>query len=245
MHDPFDISTIVFALLAIFVVWKLRSVLGSRTGNERPPSDPFQRSGRGEPRPGPAPGDGKVIPLPGTVRDPVPITPPDAGKTKSSDRWTSYAEPGSKVWEGLDAIAAVEPAFDPEHFLAGAKAAYEMIVVAFAAGDRQTLRSLLAKDVLDSFEGAITQREERGEKIETTLVSIDKATIDDAQLRGRTAQISVRFCSKLITATKDRSGKIIEGSPDTVVDMVDVWTFAHDAGARDPNWKLVATGPGH
>ena len=149
------------------------------------------------------------------------------------------------MWDGLDAIATVEPQFDPEHFLAGAKAAYEMIVVAFAAGDRQTLRSLLAKDVLDSFEGAISQREERGEKIETTLVSIDKASIDDAQLRGRMAQISVRFCSKLITATRDRSGKIIEGSPDTVVDMVDVWTFAHEAGTRDPNWKLVATGPGH
>jgi predicted lipid-binding transport protein (Tim44 family) len=243
MHNPFDISTIVFALLAIFVVWKLRSVLGSRTGHERPPSDPFQRSGPGEVRPGPASGDAKVIPLPGTVREPVAVASPDAGPTKSN-RWTSYAEPDSKVWDGLDAIATAEPQFDPEHFLAGAKAAYEMIVVAFAGGDRQTLRSLLAKDVLDSFEGAISQREKRGEKIETTLVSIDKANIDDAQLRGRTAQISVRFCSKLITATRDQAGKIIEGSPDTVVDMVDVWTFAHEAGARDPNWKLVATGPG-
>jgi predicted lipid-binding transport protein (Tim44 family) len=245
MHEPLDVSTIVFALLAIFVVWKLRSVLGSRTGHERPPSDPFQRSGRGETRPGPAPGDGKVIPLPGALRDPVATPSPPGAAAAKSDRWTSYAEPDSKVWDGLDAIASVDPAFDPEHFLTGAKAAYEMIVVAFAAGDRQTLRSLLAKDVLDSFEGAISQREERGEKIETTLVSIDKSNIDDAQLRGRTAQISVRFCSKLITATRDSAGKIIEGSPDTVVDMVDIWTFAHDAGTRDPNWKLVATGPGH
>ena len=120
-----------------------------------------------------------------------------------------------------------------------------MIVVAFAAGDRQTLRSLLAKEVLDSFEGAITQREKSGEKVETTVVSIDKAAIDDAQLRGCTAQISVRFSSKLITATRDRTGNIIEGSADTVVDMVDVWTFAHEVRPRDPNWKLVATGPGH
>jgi predicted lipid-binding transport protein (Tim44 family) len=244
MHEPLDVSTIVFALLAIFVVWKLRSVLGSRTGHERPPTDPFQRTGRRETRPGPASGDGKVIPLPGALRDPVAPSSSGAAAAKA-DRWTSYAEPDSKVWEGLDAIASVDPAFDPEHFLTGAKAAYEMIVVAFAAGDRQTLRSLLAKDVLDSFEGAISQREERGEKVETTLVSIDKSSIDDAQLRGRTAQISVRFCSKLITATHDSAGKIIEGSPDTVVDMVDVWTFARDAGTRDPNWKLVATGPGH
>jgi predicted lipid-binding transport protein (Tim44 family) len=161
------------------------------------------------------------------------------------NRWSTYAEPDSKIWDGLDAIAAAEPSFDPEHFLSGAKAAYEMIVVAFAAGDRQTLHSLLAKDVLDSFEGAISQREKRGEKIETTLVSIDKANIEDAQLRSNTAQISVRFSSKLITVTHDRNGKIIDGSPDTVVDMVDIWTFAHETGARDPNWKLVATGPGH
>lgn len=243
MHDSFDVSTIILALLAIFVVWKLRSVLGSRTGNERPPTDPFQRPGPPEMRPGPLPGEGKVIPLPGVAREPVTATP-DASASQAN-RWASYAEPDSKVWAGLDAIANVDPQFDPEHFLAGAKGAYEMIVTAFAAGDRQTLQSLLAKDVLDSFEGAIAQREAHGEKVETTLVSIDKAAIDDAQLRARTAQISVRFASKLITATRDSSGKIIDGSPDTVVDMVDVWTFAREAGAQNPNWKLVATGPGH
>jgi predicted lipid-binding transport protein (Tim44 family) len=244
MHDPFDVSTIIFALLAIFVVWKLRSVLGSRTGNEKPPYDPFHRSGRGEVRPGtPAPGEGKVIPLPGVARPAAADTP--TAPTAKPDRWSNYAEPDSKIWEGLDAIAAAESGFDPEHFLAGAKTAYEMIVVAFAAGDRATLRSLLAKEVLESFEGAISQREERGEKVETTVVSIDKASIDDVQLRGSTAQISVRFASKLITATRDRTGDIIEGSADTVVDMTDVWTFAHEMRSRDPNWKLVATGPGH
>ena len=237
MHDPFDASTIIFAVLAIFVVWKLRSVLGSRTGTEKPPYDPFQRSSR-DVRPGPLPGDGKIIPLPGVARDPPASAP-------RPDRWSAYAEPDSKVWQGLDAVAAAEPGFDPDHFLTGAKTAYEMIVVAFAAGDRQTLRSLLGKEVLDSFEGAITQRETRGEKVETTIVSIDKAGIDDVQLRGTNAQICVRFASKLITATRDRAGAIIEGSADSVVDMVDIWTFAHELGNRDPNWKLVATGPGH
>jgi predicted lipid-binding transport protein (Tim44 family) len=99
--------------------------------------------------------------------------------------------------------------------------------------------------VLDSFESAITQREDRGEKVETTIVSIDKANIEGAELRAPTAQISVRFASKLISATHDRAGKIIEGSADSAVDMVDVWTFAHEVGSRDPNWKLVATGAGH
>ncbi|HWG05239.1 MAG TPA: Tim44/TimA family putative adaptor protein [Beijerinckiaceae bacterium] len=243
MHDSFDASTIIFAVLALVVLWKLRSVLGSRTGNEKPPFNPFQRSGR-DARPGPPAGDGKIITLPGTAPNAFGATPPDAA-SQGAARWSSYAEPDSKVWKGLDAIAAAQPDFDAEHFLSGAKTAYEMIVVAFAAGDRQTLRSLLGQEVLDSFESAIAQHEAQGEKVETTVVSIDKAGIDDAQMRGTTAQIAVRFASKLISATRDRAGKIIEGSADGVVDMVDLWTFARDARSRDPNWKLVATGPGH
>jgi predicted lipid-binding transport protein (Tim44 family) len=138
-----------------------------------------------------------------------------------------------------------QPSFDVKAFLDGSKSAYEMIVTAFAAGDRATLRNLLAKDVLDSFQHAIGDREAMGEKVETTFVSIDKATIEDAALRGNTAQIAVKFLSKLITATRDRSGAIVEGNPERVVDMVDIWTFAREVTARDPNWKLVATDSGH
>jgi predicted lipid-binding transport protein (Tim44 family) len=127
----------------------------------------------------------------------------------------------------------------------GARAAYEMIVGAFARGDRESLRSLLAPDVFESFSAAIGAREAQGETVETTFVSIDKVTIAAAHLRDGAAQITVRFASRLITLTRDRSGAIVDGGVDRIVDVVDVWTFARQAGARDPNWKLVATEAAH
>jgi predicted lipid-binding transport protein (Tim44 family) len=237
MHEPFDPTTIIFALLAIFVLWKLRSVLGSRTGHEKqPPADPFPR------RPSPSSAnDDKIVRLPGA--DPEqrrgPPPQPDAA------RWDGFAEPGSKVALGFDAISAADPKFSPSAFLAGAKAAYEMIVMAYAAGDRDTLRSLLHDDVYESFSSAITQRESREQTMDTTLVSIDSAAFDSAALRGRLAQITMRFAAKLITATHDRAGELIEGNPDKVVDIIDIWTFARDVDSRNPNWKLVATQTGH
>ena len=138
-------------------------------------------------------------------------------------------------------IAAIDPNFNGQTFLSGAKAAYELIVVAFAAGDRQTLRPLLAKDVMESFDAAIAAREKSGEKVETTFVSIDRSSLEDAQLRPDAVQIAVRFHSKLITATRDAAGKIVEGDPEKVADVIDIWTFARDPRSRDPNWKLVAT----
>jgi len=139
---------------------------------------------------------------------------------------------------------AVDGSFDVKHFLAGARAAYEMIVTAFAAGDRRTLRGLLSREVYDGFEAAIRERESRGEIVETRFVSIDKADITGAELRGRAAQITVRFVSQLVSVTHHRSGAVIEGSPDKVTDVTDVWTFARDVVSRDPNWKLVATEAG-
>jgi predicted lipid-binding transport protein (Tim44 family) len=236
-----DVTTIIFAILAIFVVWKLRSVLGTRTGAERPPRDPFNRAARGELKPEPAPYNKEPIRLPGGAAEPPAAEAPEP----AVDRWAGVAEPGSKAAAGLDAIAQAQPSFDAKAFLEGAKGAYEMIVTAFAAGDRATLRNLLAKDVFDSFQQAIADRETRGEKVETTFVSIDKATIEDAALRGDTAQIAVKFQSKLITATRDKAGVIIDGNAERVVDMIDIWTFARDVSARDPNWKLVATDSGH
>lgn len=233
MPDLLDPSTIIFALLAIFVLWKLRSVLGTRTGNEKPPpASPFFRRTIGT-------NDNKVVPLPGAAPPPVPSQSPNA------DRWKAYAEPGSKIAAGLDAIIAASPGFALDPFVAGAKAAYEMIVTAFASGDRQTLQNLLDKDVLDSFTAAIDAREGRGESMTTQVVSIDKVTIEDAGMRDRLAQITLRFASKLISATHDKSGALIDGNPDKSVDMIDIWTFARDVSSRDPNWKLIATQTGH
>jgi predicted lipid-binding transport protein (Tim44 family) len=241
MQDAFDITTLIFLGLAVFVIWRLRSVLGQKTGREQPPLDPFSRR---EPPVAPrnaAPEGDNVVRLPGAAPErPIPA----AQAELAADRWAGVAEPGSAAARGLDEIAHIEPGFDARAFIDGAKVAYEMIVTAFARGDRKTLKNLLSRDVFDGFERAITERERRGEKAETTFVSIDKAEIAGVEARNRVAQITVRFLSKLITATRDAAGKVVDGSPEAVVDVTDVWTFARALGTRDPNWQLVATEAG-
>jgi predicted lipid-binding transport protein (Tim44 family) len=238
MQDSLDMTTIIFALLAVFLVWKLRSILGTRSGNEKPPRNPFLDRVQGRPGLQPSDGDNKVVSLPGAAE------PPDVTPIKPEDRWKGFAEPGSKAWAGLDEIAAADKSFAAQPFLDGAKTAYELIITAFAAGNRDFLQGLLEKDVFDSFAAAITEREKRGEKVDTTFVSIDSATIADACLRGSIAEVTVRFNAQLITATFDRDGNLIDGSPDKVVEINDIWTFSRDVTSRDPNWRLVATGAG-
>ncbi len=234
----FDIYTIIFLALAVFIFLRLRSVLGQRTGRERPPYDPY--SARDAVR---SPATDKVVTLPPRPTEPaatrpVEVTPP------SADRWKDIAESGADVAAGLDAIAAVDSGFDAKHFITGSRTAYEMIVTAFAEGDRRQLRSLLSREVYDGFDAAIGEREGRGETAESRFVSIDGSTITGAELRARTAQITIRFVSKLISATRDRSGNVIEGNAEKVTDVTDVWTFARDVSSRDPNWKVVATEAG-
>lgn len=243
----FDPLTIISALVAIFVIWKLRSVLGERTGLEKPPTNPFldrerradgppgnpQGPPQGQPNGGPPPRD-SVVRLPGAVQPPA----------ASPNRWASYAEPGSPVAAGLDAIAAAAPAFSPGPFLEGAQIAYEAVITAFAAGERNSLRNLLANEVYDSFAAAIAAREARHETLTTTFVSMEDAKIETAALEGRMARIGVRFTSKQISVTHDSDGTLTDGSTDRAVDMNDVWTFARDTSSRDPNWKLVATQSG-
>ena len=234
----FDIYTIVFLAVAVFIFLRLRSVLGQRTGRERPPYDPFSRdSVRGAAK------DGKdnVVALPGRVIEPAAkVTEPVA----PADRWKGIAETGSSTAAGFDAIAAADAEFDPKHFIAGARAAYEMVVTAYAEGDRRTLKNLLSRDVFEGFDTAITEREKRGEKAESLFVSIDTAEIVGAELRGKSAQITVRFVSQLISVTRDRAGVVIDGNPEKVTEVTDVWTFARDISSRDPNWKLIATEAG-
>jgi predicted lipid-binding transport protein (Tim44 family) len=235
MSGLFDIYNIIFLVLAVAIFLRLRSVLGRRTGNERPPVD-FRTSETGEAAPARA---DNVVALPGTRPGEVPAPAP-AG-SDAADRVAKVAPEGSTLNEHLRAIVAADPSFDPERFLAGARAAYEMTVTAFAEGDRKTLKSLLSKEVYDGFTSAIADRESRGEKVESTFVGIDKAEIVDAQLKGQAAQITVRFRSELITLTRAKDGGIIDGDPNKVVEVVDVWTFAREVSSRDPNWKLVAT----
>ena len=233
-----DIYTIIFLALAVFIFLRLRNVLGQRTGNERPPYDRAARNVVHGTQ------DNNVVPIPGTVIDQAPLAP-TADIAAPSDRWIGIAEPGTTLAQGLDAIAAQDSSFDPRHFLSGARSAYEMIVLAFANGDRRALKDLLSSDVYDSFEAVIRDREKHEQKTETRFVSIDKAELVGAEGRDKSAQLTVRFVSQMISVTRDKAGTIVEGNPDKVTDITDVWTFARDTTSRDPNWKLVGTGSAH
>ena len=222
-----DLPTVIFALVALFVAWKLRSVLGMRQDSERPGElmAPLRRA------PGPAS---------------APVAQPDAAPSAPvsqapADRWKGVAEPDPAVWSGLDAIASADRSFSPEAFLSGARAAYDMVVHAFAAGDSDALKSLMASEAFSNFETAIHARANAGHTMSTTVVSIDNATIAGAELISQTARISVRFAAKLASVTRDTQGDVVEGSPNAVVDHIDLWTFARDIRSRDPNWLLTAT----
>ena len=216
----FDIFTIIFFLaLAVFIFLQLRSVLGQRTSRERPPYE---------------------VTLPSR---PAKAPPRPAKASQPGDRWKGIAESGSGVAAGLDAIATADPSFDAKHFITGARTAYEMIVTSFAEGDRRQLRRLLSREAYNRFDAAITEREGRAETAETRFVSIDGSTVTAAELRDRTAQITVRFVSKLFSATRDRSGTVIDGNVEKVTDNREAWTFARNISSRDPNWKIVATAP--
>jgi predicted lipid-binding transport protein (Tim44 family) len=237
VHDVFDIYTIIFLALAVFIFLRLRSVLGQRTGRERPPYDPYapRDAVRG------ATND-NVVTLPGRATAEGTQKPPES--SEPVERWKGIAESGSAVATGLDAIVREDKTFDAKHFVAGARAAYEMIVLAYAEGDRRSLKNLLSREVYEGFEAAIRERENKGETVETRFVSIDKSDITATELRARVAQITVRFVSQLISVTRDKANNVIEGNPDKVTDVTDVWTFARDLSSRDPNWKLVATEAG-
>ena len=239
MNGSFDISTLVFAILAIFVVWKLRSVLGQRTGSERPPVDPFAKRGAADqPKIGPVPAErGTVIPMPGAAAPPV-------APANDAARWTGFAAPGSPIAAGLDEVVKADPGFNVGQFMDGARLAYEAIITAFAKGDKQTLAPLLAKEVFDGFAAAIDQRQAKGETVETTFVALDSAVIEDAQVRGRNEQITLLFETQLITVTRDKAGAVVDGNPEAVANISDHWTFAREITSRDPNWRLVATEAG-
>ena len=230
-----DIYTIIFLALAVFIFLRLRSVLGQRTGSERPPYD------RAAPNVVQRTQDNNnVVPIPGAVIDQAPMSP--SADVAAAERWKGIAEPGTPLAAGLDAIAAQDSSFDPRHFISGARSAYEMIVLAFANGDRRALKDLLSSEVYDSFETVIKDREKHEQKTETRFVSIDKAELVNAEARDRAAQLTVRFVSQMISVTRDKTGAIVDGNPDKVADITDVWTFARDTSSRDPNWKLVGTG---
>lgn len=235
MGESFDIYTLLFLILAVVIFLRLRNVLGRRTGNERQPYDPYAPSDA-KANGGKAPGQDKVVQLPRGERG-------EAVQQEETpeERIKDFAPKGSPLAKGLLAIMKADPSFDPEEFLKGAKTAYEMIVMAFAGGNRRTLRQLLETEVYEGFVGAIDEREKRGEKVDSSFIGIDRADIIEAELKRKVAQVTVKFVSQLITSTRDKAGKVIDGDPKKVREVTDIWTFARDVTSRDPNWKLVAT----
>jgi predicted lipid-binding transport protein (Tim44 family) len=223
-----DLPTVIFALVALFVAFKLRSVLGMRQDSER------QTGGLLAPlRRAPAPPATPVVQPEGPASALAP--PPPA------DRWKGVAASDPAVWGGLDAIAAADRSFSPQAFLSGARVAYDMVVHAFAAGDSATLRNLMSPEAFANLDAAIRNRAAASQTMTTTVVSIDDAAVVGAQLEGATAQLRVRFASKLASVTRDAQGAVVDGSPSAVADHIDLWTFARDIRSRNPNWTLTAT----
>ncbi len=233
MSDIFDLTNILLLAVAVAIFFRLRSVLGRRTGDEQPRLDRYAA-----PDAAAKPArDSNVIPMPRAE------TPPPGGQSPgpSVDERVGTLPKDSRALEPLREIAKADPSFDTGSFLKGARIAYEAIVTAYARGDRETLRNLLSRDVFDSFSSVISERESQGETNEFSFVGIASADIVDAHMADRVAHVAVRFVSDLVTAVRDRAGNVIEGDIKAVRQVTDVWTFSRDVASPNPNWQLVAT----
>ena len=172
------------------------------------------------------------------------MTLPKRGEAEDENPFAeadALAPVDSSLNASLREVMTKDPTFRPKEFLNGARMAYEMIVMGFADGDRNTLKNLLSKEVFEGFEAAISERESRGEVVKSTFVGIEKADITQAGIRDSEVQITLRIVSQLISATYDKDGKLVDGDPDAVAEVDDIWTFSRDMRSRDPNWKLIAT----
>jgi predicted lipid-binding transport protein (Tim44 family) len=216
------IDIIILAMIAAFLVYRLRNVLGKRTGNERPPQNPYGPREEATPLPREANDDDTVVALPGhSLADDIPADSPAA--------------------DGLKAIRKAEGSFSVEEFTEGARFAFDMIVTSFANGDRDTLRPLLSDEVYENFAGAIDAREANDETMEMTLVGIRDADIIEANMDGRVAFVTVKFVTEQIEVVRDKAGEPVSGDPGKVTTVTDIWTFARNTRSRNPNWTLVAT----
>jgi predicted lipid-binding transport protein (Tim44 family) len=240
MSDANFIEIVILAAVAAFFIFKLRSVLGKRTGHEeRSDFDPFrQAEERGRET------DEKVIKLPDRAgerdRGARPLEEDELVEEPAAEAAAPEVT-DTPAAAGLTQIKLADRNFDKDQFLAGARGAFEMIIGAFAAGDSKSLRPLLANDVYDDFAGAIKEREDANESLETTLIGITESEIIEAELRQKTAFVTVKFVSEQVNVTRDAEGRIVDGDPNHVAKVTDIWTFARNTRSRDPNWALVAT----
>jgi predicted lipid-binding transport protein (Tim44 family) len=216
------IQLLVLAGIAIFLILRLRSVLGTREGFEKPPVQ---------------------IPREGSVhgRDRRDFEVIEGGPDTDI---TDYVPEGSSAARALAEMKRVEPAFGVGDFLQGARGAYEMILMAFERGDLEPIRAFLSPDVYESFREVVEAREREGLKIDANFVGLREIAIEDAEFHKDTneAEITVRFLGELTSAVRNAAGQIVEGSTTEIKRQRDVWTFARTMGSGDPNWQLVATG---
>ncbi len=214
----FDI--ILFAMIAAFLVLRLRSVLGRRDGHKGRNRNPFARSLPEEQA------DEKVVHLP-NARD-------AEAEAEGDDAEGDLAA-------GFREIKAADREFEPTEILSGARIAFELVLSAYASADTDALKPLLSTEVLGNFARSIREREVAGETMEHTLVGIKSADIVEAFLDGGTAHVTVKFVTDQANVTRDANGEVVDGDPSAVTEVTDFWTFARDTGSRDPNWTLVAT----
>ena len=245
MDGKFDVFMLLTILVAVLAVFKLRSVLGKdEDGSEEQRRAERQAAERRRASGGDS---GKVVAMPRRETVPVAEGPPAGGVVvaDAEQRMLTYAGGDTALAQGLLRIYQLDPAFEPNAFIKGARQAYEMIVTAFAEGNRKTLKDLLSREVNDEFVAEMAARDKRGELIDQSFVGINKADIVESEIKNGVANITVRFVSQLITATRDRSGAVTSGDPQKIREVTDVWTFSRDistAKARQNlNWRVIAT----
>ncbi len=215
------IQILIFAMIAVFLVFRLRSVLGRRTGEERRRPNPFI-----------APGPEQAPPASDNV-----VRLPDRGRTDEPEAGAPAESP--PLATGLAQIRGADPKFDADAFRHGAEMAFGMIVEAFAKGDTATLRPLVSDDLYDDFSRAIRDRLAAGEVHETRVEQVKQVDLLEARLDGRTAFIAVKFITSQINVTRNAQGEVIDGDPDTPTEITDIWTFARHTKSTNPNWVLV------
>jgi predicted lipid-binding transport protein (Tim44 family) len=224
----FDI--VILGIIAVVAFMMLRSLFGKKTGNE----ETRARSRFLPPKEAPV----------NQRTQPQPMGETGARQPERVSSIDEFAEPGSPLAQALTEIQLEDSSFDPGIFMNGAKAAYEMIISAFAAGDKKTLKPLLSDEVYGSFTKVIETRASAKETIEQTFIGINSSKVDGAALTSKIAEITVKFVSELISVTKNGDGAVIQGDPNQVFKVIDIWTFSRDMKSSDPNWHVSATSAG-
>lgn len=219
MNSPI-IQLLVLAAIAVFLILRLKSVLGTRDGFEGPPRGQRTDGGAEHPR------DFEVI---------------DGGPDRDI---TDHVAEDSEAAAALAEMKRMEPAFSVTEFLQGARGAYEMILMAFETGELDQVMPFLSEEVYESFAQVVDARQEQGLNVEADFLGVRGTTLSGARFdaSGKRAEITVNFVGELVSVVRDDSGEIIEGKPGQSKRQKDSWTFERDMGSNDPNWRLVATG---